>query len=70
MEAESQGSPSLDGAEGSVMVETADVLEVPVAEKADHIRRACEARDLEALVSYATSEGGLLNDELRRLACM
>lgn len=50
------------------MVETADVLEVPVAEKADHIRRACEARDLEALVSYATSEGGLLNDELRRLA--
>lgn len=52
------------------MVETADVLEVPVAEKADHIRRACEARDLEALVSYATSEGGLLNDELRRLACM
>ncbi|KAL2007764.1 hypothetical protein VTN00DRAFT_7746 [Thermoascus crustaceus] len=68
MEAESQGSPSLDGAvEGSIVPETPDVPD-PVAEKADLIRQACEAHDLDALVSYATSEGGLLKDELRRLA--
>lgn len=39
------------------------------AEKADAIRRACDQRDLDALVSYATSEGGFLQDELRKLAC-
>lgn len=38
--------------------------------KAEAIRRACDLRDLNALVSYAASEGGLLQDELRRLACM
>ncbi|KAI9931790.1 hypothetical protein AWENTII_001560 [Aspergillus wentii] len=38
------------------------------AEKADAIRRACDQRDLDALVSYATSEGGFLQDELRKLA--
>lgn len=51
------------------MPETLDVPN-PVTEKADLIREACEAHDLDALVSYATSEGGLLKDELRRLACM
>lgn len=54
--------------------ETSETPETPgtpdhVAEKREHIRRACAARDLGALVSYATSEGGLLNDELRRSAC-
>ncbi|KAL2826811.1 rab-GTPase-TBC domain-containing protein [Aspergillus cavernicola] len=39
-----------------------------VAKTADAIRRACDLRDLDALVSYATSEGGFLQDELRRLA--
>ena len=39
-------------------------------EKAEAIRRACDLRDIDALVSHATSEGGLLQDELRRLACM
>ncbi|KAJ9253287.1 hypothetical protein DTO207G8_4294 [Paecilomyces variotii] len=53
--------------------ETSETPETPgtpdhVAEKREHIRRACAARDLGALVSYATSEGGLLNDELRRSA--
>ncbi|KAJ5157167.1 uncharacterized protein N7482_008267 [Penicillium canariense] len=38
------------------------------AEKAAAIRRACDARDVEALVLYATSEGGLLDDELRQIA--
>ena len=40
-----------------------------LAEKADAIRKACDLQDLDALVSYATSEGGFLQDDLRRLAC-
>ncbi|KAJ5503458.1 hypothetical protein N7463_006332 [Penicillium fimorum] len=38
------------------------------AEKARAIRKACAVRDVEALAVYATSEGGLLEDELRQLA--
>ncbi|PKY04323.1 hypothetical protein P168DRAFT_236974 [Aspergillus campestris IBT 28561] len=37
-----------------------------VAEKEVAIRRACDLRDYEALVSYATSEGGFLCDEIRQ----
>ncbi|KAJ5678809.1 hypothetical protein N7462_007053 [Penicillium macrosclerotiorum] len=37
-------------------------------EKIDAIQRACDTRNLEALVSYATSEGGLLEDYLRQRA--
>ena len=40
-----------------------------VVEKTDDIRQACDLRDLDALVSYATSEGGYLRDDLRQLAC-
>lgn len=40
-----------------------------LAEKAEAIRRACDLRDLDALVLYAGSEGGLLQDDLRRSAC-
>jgi hypothetical protein len=39
------------------------------SKKEEAIRKACNLRDLDALVSYATSEGGLLNDDLRRSAC-
>lgn len=39
------------------------------AEKAEAIRHACETRDVEKLVSFATSEGGLIDDELRQMAC-
>jgi hypothetical protein len=39
------------------------------AEKAAAIRQACDAGDVEALIGYATSEGGLLDDELRQRAC-
>lgn len=39
------------------------------AEKVAAISRACDTNDVEALVSYATSEGGLLDDELRQRAC-
>lgn len=40
-----------------------------LAEKTDAIRRACDLGDLDALVSYARSEGGFLRDDLRQLAC-
>jgi non-canonical (house-cleaning) NTP pyrophosphatase len=40
------------------------------AEKAEAIRQACDTRDIERLISYATTEGGLLDDELRQRACM
>ncbi|KAL1970684.1 hypothetical protein VTN77DRAFT_4328 [Rasamsonia byssochlamydoides] len=36
--------------------------------KREDIRRACQERDVKALVDYATSKDGLLDDELRRLA--
>jgi hypothetical protein len=39
------------------------------AEKAKAIRQACSSRDLEALALLATSEGGLMEDELRQVAC-
>ncbi|KAL4810761.1 rab-GTPase-TBC domain-containing protein [Aspergillus unguis] len=39
-----------------------------VSEKIEAIQRACNRRDIEALVTLATSEGGFLRDELRRLA--
>ncbi|CDM26545.1 hypothetical protein DTO013E5_4731 [Penicillium roqueforti] len=38
------------------------------AEKAKAIRKACAARDVEALAVHATSEGGLLEDDLRQIA--
>ena len=40
------------------------------AEKAETIRQACDARDIGTLISSATTEGGLLDDELRQRACM
>lgn len=39
------------------------------AEKARAIRKACETRDVEALAVHATSAGGLLEDDLRQIAC-
>lgn len=38
--------------------------------KREDIQRACQERDIEALVEHATSTDGLLDDELRQSACM
>lgn len=46
-----------------------ETMPAHLAEKAESIRRACDLRDVDALVSYATSEGGLLRDDIRRTAC-
>ena len=46
-----------------------DEIASHVAEKESAIRQACDLRDFDALVAYATSEGGFLNDDVRRLAC-
>jgi hypothetical protein len=37
--------------------------------KVTKILEACKWQDLEALRIYAESEGGLISDEVRRLAC-
>jgi hypothetical protein len=39
-------------------------------EKTNAIRLACDTRDIDALITLATSEGGFLQDDLRQLACM
>lgn len=39
------------------------------ANKAEAIRKACDSCDIDALVSYATTDGGLLEDGLRQRAC-
>lgn len=46
-----------------------ELVSSQAAEKADAIHRACDLRDLDALVLYATSEGGFLRDDLRQQAC-
>jgi hypothetical protein len=38
--------------------------------KADDIRNACRDTDIPSLVTLATTDGGLLHDELRTIACM
>jgi hypothetical protein len=39
-----------------------------IAKRKD-IRRACQKRDILSLVAHASTEGGFLEDELRRMAC-
>ena len=39
-------------------------------EKATEILQACRAHDLDTLISLATSKSGLVEDEVRRTACM
>lgn len=51
------------------LMEKEEKVDSYAAEKIDGIRKACDLRDLDALVSYATSERGYINDDLRRLAC-
>lgn len=46
-----------------------DDTAVPAHNKNEDIQQACETRSVERLREYARSEGGLLDDELRRRAC-
>lgn len=46
-----------------------DTLPEFLKEKISRISAACRDRDLDALAGLATSEGGLVQDELRRRAC-
>ncbi|KAJ5142769.1 uncharacterized protein N7515_001556 [Penicillium bovifimosum] len=63
---ESAGDLSKAG-EASQSLRTQEIASAQ-AEKARAIREACASRDVEALAAHATSEGGLLEDELRQLA--
>ena len=62
---------SLESGGSSQQPSTPEEEQIPshILEKAEGIRRACDLRDFDALVSYATSEGGFLWDDLRRVAC-
>jgi TBC1 domain family member 20 len=60
------------GVSEQVSSQTADSAEAAAANvESKHalIARACEENDIDNLIRLATSEGGLLNDELRRKAC-
>lgn len=47
----------------------AQARERDVGLKKEIIARACQSNDVEDIIRLATSEGGLLNDDLRRQAC-
>lgn len=66
---ESQPSTLLDENISTPLESQARKSSNKTSEKANAIRRACDLRDLDTLVSHATSQGGLLEDELRQLAC-
>lgn len=51
------------------LTEKEEKVDSYAAEKIDGIRKACDLRDLDALVSYSTSEGGYIRDDMRQLAC-
>lgn len=65
-DAEKRASSSDEKSEGDLKWEQ---ISKARKEKSEAIRRACDARDIEALVSHATTKGGLLEDELRQRAC-
>jgi hypothetical protein len=63
-------NPSQDGRmENSVYMDAPEKLSA-VELKRQGIQRACQEHDVEALVEYATTTGGLLDDDLRQAACM
>jgi hypothetical protein len=60
----------------SLKGETSDSIPLELPERADpwlekrqRIQEACLWRDAQALRDLACSDGGLLSDELRRMAC-
>ncbi|KAL3432395.1 rab-GTPase-TBC domain-containing protein [Aspergillus tetrazonus] len=62
-----RGSSETDAVTDELVHSSNDDL-AHINKKAEEIRTACELRDINALVSHATSEGGFLRDELRQLA--
>lgn len=66
---ESKSSSVLGDSVSKISTPPEDKIPSHLAEKADAIRRACDLRDFDALVSFAISEGGFLWDDLRQLAC-
>ena len=70
-----QDGRTMDEKKGDVKVKLeaseTNTAEMPErdSEKAAAILEACKWKDLDSLRKLATSEGGLLTDELRRKAC-
>lgn len=57
------------GIEDHVSSDSQDDEPDPTLIKKEEIVEACKARDFDTLVSQATSEGGLLEDGLRKVVC-
>lgn len=66
-----EGPESSSASADSSWEESTSEWETPrhLAEKAGAVRRACDQRDFDALVSHAISEGGFVRDDVRQLAC-
>jgi hypothetical protein len=58
---------SLPGAEKQK--QTKSESQPAFAEKVHHILEACQNNNLDALVELATTEGGLVHEEVRQTAC-
>ena len=64
------GPTSRSSGQGSSQIEhSADALSRKTESKHVSITRACEESNIDGLIRLATSDGGLVNDELRRKAC-
>ena len=63
--------PAADGAGDEKSTTTAaSPLSAAAASKVTRIVQACRNDDLDALIALAASSNGLVEDELRRTACM
>lgn len=63
-------APLSVSASTNILDSTQEKLDADInTKKADEIKDACERHDVQKLIDLASSEGGLLTDELRRTAC-
>jgi hypothetical protein len=60
---------TISGPGSSQIQDSADARNGDVESKHAAVARACQETDIESLIRLATSEGGLVNDGLRRKAC-
>lgn len=73
LEIESQAvnaNGSIDGLDATGTISTSQSPSAADAEKVNRILAASRENDLDFLAALATSPGGLLEDEIRRTACM
>jgi hypothetical protein len=70
MDSEIRGQGLVDDQSvGLVKLEPQNIADIQCAKRKE-IHQACRDRNIEELVSLATSHGGLLQDDLRKAVCM